>query len=83
LPVCPWYRSTSKLKEGDREQRNAMAAGGYPWTVIPVENRTAYMHALEMASVGEHIAPFWEFVAGLVKKRLTGGPLLPVPKTSP
>jgi hypothetical protein len=72
-----------QLKEGDREQRNAMAAGGYPWTVIPVENPTAYIHALEKASVGEHIAPFADFVARLVKKRLAGGPLLPVPKPSP
>ncbi|MGA9485398.1 MAG: Fic family protein, partial [Candidatus Acidiferrales bacterium] len=57
-----------------------MASGGYPWTVIPVENRTAYMHALEKASVGEDIAPFADFVAGLVEKRLAGEPLPAVPK---
>jgi len=59
-----------------------MASGGYPWTVIPVENRTAYMHALEKASVGEDIAPFADFVAGLVERRLAGEPLPAVPKGS-
>jgi Fic family protein len=58
-----------------------MASGGYPWTIIPVENCTAYMHALEQASVGEDIAPFADFVARLVEKRLAGGPLPPVPKS--
>jgi len=27
-----------------------LAAGGYPWTVIPVDERNAYMAALEAAS---------------------------------
>jgi hypothetical protein len=57
-----------------------MASGGYPWTVIPVGNRNAYLEALEKASVGEDIAPFAEFLAGLVRKRLAGEPLPPVPK---
>src|SRR6266571_517573 len=30
-----------------------MAAGGYPWTVIPLCARNIYMAALEGASVGE------------------------------
>jgi fido (protein-threonine AMPylation protein) len=59
-----------------------MASGGYPWTVIPVEDRKIYMEALEKASVGEDIAPFADFLAGLVKKRLAGEPLPTVPKTS-
>jgi Fic family protein len=59
-----------------------MASGGYPWTIIPVENRIAYMHALEKASVGEGIAAFADFVAGLVEKRLAGEPLPAVPKGS-
>ena len=49
-----------------------MASGGYPWTVIPVTDRNAYMDALEKASVGEDIAPFADFLAGLVK-RTAGG----------
>jgi len=59
-----------------------MASGGYPWTVISVENRTAYMHALEKASVGEDITPFADFVAELVERRLAGEPLPAVPKGS-
>jgi fido (protein-threonine AMPylation protein) len=57
-----------------------MAAGGYPWTVIPVTARKAYMEALENASVGEDIGPFTEFLAGLVEKRLAGEPLPEVPR---
>ena len=59
-----------------------MAAGGYPWTVIPVAERTAYMAALEHASVGEDIGPFADLLAGLVGKRLAGEPLPDVPKAS-
>lgn len=59
-----------------------MASGGYPWTVIPVAERNAYMAALEKASVGEDIRPFADFIAGLVEKRLAGGPLPEVPKSS-
>jgi fido (protein-threonine AMPylation protein) len=57
-----------------------MAAGGYPWTVIPLSERKAYMSALEKASVDEDIAPFAEFIAKLVRDRLAGRPLPPVPK---
>lgn len=47
---------------------NAMlASGGYPWTVIPVQQRETYMAALEEASVKQNIVPFTEFLAGLVK----------------
>jgi Fic/DOC family len=46
---------------------NAMlASGGYPWTVIRVEDRTPYLQALESASVGEDIAPFAKFIAARV-----------------
>ena len=47
---------------------NAMlASGGYPWTVIRVEDRNAYMKALESASVQMNIAPFATFIAERVK----------------
>jgi Fic/DOC family len=59
-----------------------MASGGYPWTVVPVEERNAYVSALEKASVGENIAPFTIFLAELVRKRLAGEPLPPVPKNA-
>ena len=55
---------------------NAMlASGGYPWTVIPVEERKTYMAALERASVDHNIKPFAEFVAHLVKEGLKGHPV--------
>lgn len=56
-----------------------LAAGGYPWTVIPVEERNAYMAALEEASVQQNIGPFAEFIADLVEKGLQGEPPLKVP----
>ncbi len=56
-----------------------LAAGGYPWTVIPVEKRDAYMKTLEAASTAEDIAPFTDFLAALVRAGLEGkpGPSLP------
>jgi Fic family protein len=59
-----------------------MASGGYPWTVIPVEERSAYVECLERASVREDIGPFADFLADLVRKRLSGDPLPGVPKAS-
>lgn len=47
---------------------NAMlASGGYPWTIIRVEDRDVYLAALESASVRQDIAPFAGFVAERVK----------------
>jgi hypothetical protein len=45
-----------------------LAAGGYPWTVIPLENRDLYMAALESASVEQDIAPFAMFLGRLVSE---------------
>ncbi len=46
---------------------NAMfAAGGYPWTVIRVEDRNEYMAALDAASVGRDIVPFAKFLGARV-----------------
>jgi Fic family protein len=56
------------------------AAAGYPWTVIPLPERQAYMASLEKASVGEDIGPFADFLARLVEKRLAGESLPEVPK---
>lgn len=42
------------------------ASGGYPWTIIPVEQRNTYMAALEQASVKQNIVPFCKFLAQLV-----------------
>ena len=43
-----------------------LTAAGYPWTIIPVQRRDAYMAALEAASVQQDIGPFTDFLAGLV-----------------
>jgi len=43
---------------------NAMlASGGYPWTVIRVENRDQYLSALDRASIDGDLQPFAQFVA--------------------
>jgi len=49
-----------------------LASGGYPWTVVPVEKRDAYMAALEEASVNQNIVPFTEFLGHLVDDGLKG-----------
>ena len=51
---------------------NAMlASGGYPWTVIQVDNRADYMKTLETASVDGDITPFAKFVASRVKRSMS------------
>jgi Fic family protein len=52
-----------------------LASGGYPWTVIPVEERDSYMNALEKASTEEDIKPFTKFIANLVNESLKGTPV--------
>ena len=43
-----------------------LAAGGYPWIVIPLNKREDYMHALECGSVEQDIEPFAIFLGHLV-----------------
>jgi len=52
-----------------------LASGGYPWTVIPVEERDRYMSTLEKASVEQDIKPFATFIAYLVEEGLKGSPV--------
>jgi Fic family protein len=55
---------------------NAMlASGGYPWTVIPVEQRERYMQVLERASVGQDIEPFAQFLGYLVTEGTQARPV--------
>jgi hypothetical protein len=49
-----------------------LAAGGYPWTVIPLQKRDEYMAALESASVDQDITPLARFLGRLVSDRLKG-----------
>jgi len=58
-----------------------LAAGGYPWTVIPLEKRDEYMGALESASVEQDIAPFAIFLGRLVSDSLEGKPAPQVPNS--
>ena len=58
-----------------------LAAGGYPWTVIPIESRTEYMGALEQASLKADIIPFTKFLAKLVSSGLAGESLPEVPRS--
>jgi len=54
-----------------------LTTGGHVWTVIPVERRTEYMAALERASSYQDIAPFADFVAGLVAEQTFTRPARP------
>jgi len=59
---------------------NAMlASGGYPWTVIPLEQRNTYMAALEEASINHNIVPFTDFLAHLVDAGLKGKSTIVLP----
>jgi len=56
-----------------------LAAGGYPWTVIPLERRNEYMSTLEAASVKQDIRPFAAFLGELVSDSLAGKAIPTVP----
>ncbi|WP_290650836.1 Fic family protein [Aquisalimonas sp.] len=49
-----------------------LAAGGYPWTIVPLEERETYMAALEDASVRQNIIPFANFLGQLVETGIQG-----------
>jgi hypothetical protein len=57
-----------------------LAAGGYPWTVVPLERRDAYMTALEDASTRQNIIPFAKFLGKLVQEALEGKVIAKVPE---
>ena len=56
------------------------ASGGYPWTVIPVEERERYMKSLERASVEKDIEDFAQYIAYLVTAGLEGKPIATIKK---
>ena len=45
-----------------------LASGGYPWTVIRVDDRAGYLAALEAASVDSDVRPFAKFVASQMRR---------------
>lgn len=48
-----------------------LVSGGYPWTIVHVQDRNTYFKALEAASVGGTIIPFTKFIVSQ-----------PIPKSS-
>lgn len=47
---------------------NAMlASGGYPWTVVRIEDRNGYLSALDSASIDSNIEPFAKLIAERVQ----------------
>jgi hypothetical protein len=53
---------------------NAMlASGGYPWTVIRVDDRETYLTALDSASIDLDIGPFARFIAQCVRSSMSRG----------
>jgi hypothetical protein len=47
-----------------------LASGGYPWTVIHVDDRDGYMASLEQASVNGNIKPFADFIGASVRRQM-------------
>ena len=47
-----------------------LASGGYPWTVIRVDDRDAYLASLERASIHHDMEPFAHFLAERVASAL-------------
>ena len=47
-----------------------LASGGYPWTVVRVEDRTEYLKALDCASIKVDARPFAGFIAERVRSSL-------------
>jgi Fic family protein len=52
-----------------------LASGGYPWMVIPVQQRKEYMNALDVASADGNIEPFSKFIGELVNASMKGEPV--------
>jgi hypothetical protein len=63
--IHPYIDGNGRL--GRFLMNSMMASGGYPWTIIPVEQRSEYMAALESASVEQDIRPLVTFLAKLTK----------------
>lgn len=65
--IHPYFDGNGRM---GRFLMNAMlSSGGYPWTVIPLAQRTRYMTALETASVARDIRPLAQLLAELVARR--------------
>jgi Fic family protein len=58
-----------------------LASGGYPWTVVPLEERKTYMESLEKASVEQDIEGFASYIGYLVAEGLKGTPVATINKS--
>ena len=66
--IHPYFDGNGRMA---RFLMNAMlASGGYPWTIIRVENRAKYLGALESASVDLDIRPFATFIAKSLREHV-------------
>lgn len=54
-----------------------LASGGYPWTIVRVEDRDRYLESLEKASVDMDVRPFAGFLAERAQWSVTGASSLP------
>ncbi|TRZ93492.1 MAG: Fic family protein [Rhodocyclaceae bacterium] len=59
--IHPYFDGNGRI--GRFLMNTLLASGGYPWTVIRMSRRDAYMKALEAASVKGQITPLAEFIA--------------------
>ncbi|MES2972947.1 MAG: Fic family protein [Pseudomonadota bacterium] len=65
--IHPYMDGNGRL---GRFMMNALlVTGSYPWTVVPVEQRTTYMNALEQASTHRNIVPFARFLGSLISEQ--------------
>jgi fido (protein-threonine AMPylation protein) len=50
---------------------NAMlASGGYPWTIVRIEDRASYLEALDKASIDGNVQPFAQLMAERVQSAI-------------
>ena len=66
--IHPYFDGNGRL--GRFLMNTMLASGGYPWTVIKVEQRDDYMAVLDAASAQGEIRPFADFIAKLMNDSL-------------